>query len=204
MFLRRPGGQAQFSRFLAPEATHAPRRSSLLEWIPGQLSGDLSLEALAERDAADLSHGEQQWLDLGMVLCLQPSVVLLDEPAAGMTGDERRELSQLVRVLAETAAVVVVEHDMAFVRTLDAEVTVLHRGEVFAQGDLDTLRQDEHSSMFEAIEIGGGYGKTSIVERASLSVGRGEIVALLGRNGVGKSTLMRLLVGQATPMGGNA
>ncbi|WP_398493519.1 ATP-binding cassette domain-containing protein [Variovorax sp.] len=103
----------------------------------------LGLEALAERDAADLSHGEQQWLDLGMVLCLQPSVVLLDEPAAGMTGDERRELSQLVRVLAETAAVVVVEHDMAFVRTLDAEVTVLHRGEVFAQGDLDTLRQDE-------------------------------------------------------------
>jgi len=58
--------------------------------------------------------------------------------------------------------------------------------------------------MFEAIEIGGGYGKTSIVERASLRVGCGEIVALLGRNGVGKSTLMRLLVGQATPMGGNA
>ncbi|WP_209542194.1 ABC transporter ATP-binding protein [Variovorax sp. 1615] len=58
--------------------------------------------------------------------------------------------------------------------------------------------------MFEAIEISGGYGKTSIVERASLRVGRGEIVALLGRNGVGKSTLMRLLVGQATSMGGSA
>ncbi|MDM0078732.1 ATP-binding cassette domain-containing protein [Variovorax sp. J2P1-59] len=119
------------------------RSAANADRLSAQTMRALGLDVLASRTAADLSHGEQQWLDLGMVLCLQPSVVLLDEPAAGMTGDERRELSQLVRVLAETSVVVVVEHDMAFVRTLDAEVTVLHRGEVFAQGDLDTLRQDE-------------------------------------------------------------
>ncbi len=97
----------------------------------------------AKRAASELSHGEQQWLDIGMVLCLAPDVILLDEPAAGMTKEERRQLSDLVRTLAETTAVVVVEHDMEFIRTLEAEVTVLHQGAVFAQGDIEELRQDE-------------------------------------------------------------
>lgn len=97
----------------------------------------------ADRDAGDLSHGEQQWLDIGMVLCLAPDVILLDEPAAGMTVDERQQLAALVRALAETAAVVVVEHDMAFVQELDPEVTVLHQGAVFTQGDIEQVRNDE-------------------------------------------------------------
>ena len=83
----------------------------------------LDMSDLAARPASALSHGEQQWLDIGMVLCLSPEVILLDEPAAGMTKNERRQLSRLVRALARTAVVVVVEHDMDFVRTLDAEVT---------------------------------------------------------------------------------
>ena len=93
--------------------------------------------------ASQISHGEQQWLDLGMVLALDPDVILLDEPAAGMTREERRQLSTLVRTLAKTSSVIVVEHDMNFVRTLDADITVLHQGEVFARGDIDTLRKDE-------------------------------------------------------------
>ena len=78
----------------------------------------LDMSVLAARPASTLSHGEQQWLDIGMVLCLSPEVILLDEPAAGMTGEERRQLSKLVRTLAKKASVVVVEHDMDFVRTL--------------------------------------------------------------------------------------
>ncbi len=103
----------------------------------------LGLEAQAGVQASALSHGQQQWLDIGMVLCLAPRVVLLDEPAAGMTAEETRELSLLVRTLAKHTTVVVVEHDMDFVRTLEGHVTVLHQGEVFAEGDIDTLRADD-------------------------------------------------------------
>ena len=72
-----------------------------------------------------------------------PGVVLLDEPAAGMTNEETRELAALVRVLARHTTVIVVEHDMEFVRLLDGHVTVLHQGQVFAEGDIATLRADD-------------------------------------------------------------
>lgn len=94
-------------------------------------------------DASALSHGQQQWLDIGMVLCLAPRVVLLDEPAAGMTNEETRELSVLVRTLAKHTTVIVVEHDMEFVRTLQGHVTVLHQGELFAEGDIENLRAND-------------------------------------------------------------
>ncbi|MBL7250743.1 ABC transporter permease subunit [Alloalcanivorax marinus] len=111
--------------------------------IAARVLSMLGLEAQAEVRASVLSHGQQQWLDIGMVLCLAPRVVLLDEPAAGMTKEETRELSTLVRILARFTTVIVVEHDMEFVRTLEGQVTVLHQGRLFAQGDIDTLREDE-------------------------------------------------------------
>ena len=103
----------------------------------------LNMREISNQLASTLSHGEQQWLDIGMVLCLAPSVILLDEPAAGMSKEEKRQLSELVRLMAKTATVVVVDHDMDFVRTLDAEITVLHQGAVFAQAEIDELRKDE-------------------------------------------------------------
>jgi branched-chain amino acid transport system permease protein len=92
---------------------------------------------------AKLSHGERQWLDIGMILCLSPKVILLDEPTAGMTMAETRQTADLIRRLAASAAIVVVEHDMEFVRLLDAEVTVLHQGAKFAEGRIEELRRDE-------------------------------------------------------------
>lgn len=115
----------------------------MADWITTEMLHMLGMRNSASRPASELSHGEQQWLDLGMVLALAPDVILLDEPAAGMTNEERRQLSHMVRALARTASVVVVEHDMDFVRTLDADVTVLHQGEVFARGDIESLRQDD-------------------------------------------------------------
>lgn len=103
----------------------------------------LGFERQAKVQASALSHGQQQWLDIGMVLCLAPRIVLLDEPAAGMTNEETRELSALVRTLARHTTVIVVEHDMEFVRTLEGHVTVLHQGQVFAEGDIATLRADD-------------------------------------------------------------
>ena len=78
-----------------------------------------------------------------MILCLAPKVILLDEPTAGMTKEETRQTADLIRGLALEAAVVVVEHDMEFVRMLDAEVTVLHQGAKFAEGRIEELRRDE-------------------------------------------------------------
>lgn len=95
------------------------------------------------KNAGELSHGNQQWLDIAMVLCLRPEVVFLDEPAAGMTKEETRQLSVLIGELKKTATVIVIEHDMDFIRSLDGKVTVLHQGEVFAQGSMEELKQNE-------------------------------------------------------------
>ncbi|MFM0336305.1 ABC transporter permease subunit [Paraburkholderia fungorum] len=124
-------------------AYSATRERHRADEVTEKMLAMLAMMPHAERLAGDLSHGEQQWLDIGMVLCLAPKVIFLDEPAAGMTGADRRELSALIRILSASIAVVVVEHDMEFIKTLNANVTVLHQGQVFAEGDIDTLRQDE-------------------------------------------------------------
>lgn len=111
--------------------------------VSQRILGMLGMEGQSRVEASALSHGQQQWLDIGMVLCLAPRVVLLDEPAAGMTNEETRELSLLVRTLAKHTTVVVVEHDMEFVRTLEGHVTVLHQGKLFAEGDIETLRAND-------------------------------------------------------------
>jgi branched-chain amino acid transport system permease protein len=102
----------------------------------------LDLAHRASEPAAVLSHGEQQWLEIGMVVAGDPQVILLDEPTAGMSRQETARTVEVVRALGEQAAVVVVEHDMEFVRMLDVPVTVLHEGKVFARGSLAELRED--------------------------------------------------------------
>ncbi len=93
--------------------------------------------------AGHLSHGEQQLLEIAIVLAANPKLMLLDEPSAGMTRAEALHLVELVTGLARSATVIVVEHDMEFVRKLQTPVVVLHQGKVFAQGSLDQLRQDQ-------------------------------------------------------------
>jgi urea transport system ATP-binding protein len=96
------------------------------------------------RLAGELSHGQKQWLEIGMLLAQDPRLLLVDEPAAGMTVTEREHTTALLKRVAETRAVIVVEHDMEFVRRLDCRVTVLHEGAVLAEGHLDhvTANQD--------------------------------------------------------------
>lgn len=93
--------------------------------------------------AGALSHGQKQWLEIGMLLAQDPKLLLVDEPAAGMTDDETAETAKLLRDIAENHAVVVVEHDMTFVRDLGVRVTVLHEGSVLAEGSLDQVSADE-------------------------------------------------------------
>ena len=103
----------------------------------------LGLAEVAEFPAGALAHGQRQWLEIGMVLAGDPSVILLDEPTAGMTRDETEQTERLIARLARRATVVVVEHDMEFVRRLDAPITVLHMGGLFTQGTFDELSRDE-------------------------------------------------------------
>ena len=102
-----------------------------------ELAGEVGLGAQLTRKAGELSHGQKQWLEIGMLLAQEPRLLLVDEPAAGMTLAEREQTTTLLRRLAETRAVVVVEHDMDFVRRLNCKVTVLHQGAVLAEGSLD-------------------------------------------------------------------
>jgi urea transport system ATP-binding protein len=95
------------------------------------------------RRAAELSHGQKQWLEIGMLLAQEPKLLLVDEPAAGMTDQETADTADLLREIAQDRSVVVVEHDMTFVRDLDVKVTVLHEGSVLAEGSLDAVSANE-------------------------------------------------------------
>lgn len=93
--------------------------------------------------AGKLSHGQKQWLEIGMLLAQDPKLLLVDEPAAGMTAPERAVTVTLLKELARTRAVVVVEHDMEFIRQLQCRITVLHEGAVLAEGQIDFVMQDQ-------------------------------------------------------------
>ena len=108
-----------------------------------QIAKEIGLADQLERRAGDLSHGQKQWLEIGMLLAQEPRLLLVDEPAAGMTLEERDKTVALLRRAAQTRAVVVVEHDMDFVRKLDCRVTVLHEGSVLAEGSLDHVTENQ-------------------------------------------------------------
>jgi branched-chain amino acid transport system ATP-binding protein len=97
---------------------------------------------LARREVGLLSHGQRQLVELAMVLAGEPALILLDEPAAGMTGEERDRLARLVVEAAKTASVIVVEHDMAFIRQIARDVTVFHRGAIFAEAPVGEIMAD--------------------------------------------------------------
>ncbi|AUL99593.1 urea ABC transporter ATP-binding protein UrtD [Rhodocyclaceae bacterium] len=103
----------------------------------------IRLSAESTRLAGLLSHGQKQWLEIGMLLMQQPRLLLLDEPVAGMTDEETERTAELFVSLAGAHSLVVVEHDMAFVEALGGKVTVLHEGSVLAEGDLATVQNDQ-------------------------------------------------------------
>ena len=108
------------------------------------LAEEIGLADALPRISGELSHGQKQWLEIGMLLAQEPRLLLVDEPAAGMTPAERAHTTNILVEAAKTRAVVVVEHDMEFVRRLGCKVTVLHEGSVLAEGSLDhvTANQD--------------------------------------------------------------
>ena len=100
----------------------------------------IGLPELSTQAAGTLSHGQKQWLEIGMLLIHDRTLLLLDEPVAGMTDRETEQTAELILDLAKDRTIIVVEHDMAFVRSLGARVTVLHEGSVLAEGSIDFVQ----------------------------------------------------------------
>jgi len=121
--------------FFRPNSGHVERVEALAE--------EIGLSGALRRKAGELSHGQKQWLEIGMLLAQEPRLLLVDEPAAGMTVAEREHTTDLLKEAAKTRAVVVVEHDMEFVRRLECKVTVLHEGSVLAEGSLDHVTKNK-------------------------------------------------------------
>ena len=107
------------------------------------VSDDVGLTDALDRLSGALSHGQKQWLEIGMLLAQDPRLLLVDEPAAGMSETEREQTTDILVRAAKTRAVVVVEHDMEFVRRLNCRVTVLNQGSVLAEGSLDHVTQNQ-------------------------------------------------------------
>jgi urea transport system ATP-binding protein len=102
----------------------------------------IALQAHRDRYAGALSHGQKQWLEIGMLLMQNPKLLLVDEPVAGMTHQEMERTAELLTALAGSHTVVVVEHDMDFIRSIARKVTVLHQGSVLAEGSMDEVQND--------------------------------------------------------------
>lgn len=112
---------------------------------PSRIDEILAIIRLTDRRdelAANLSHGQKQWLEIGMVLIQKPTLILLDEPVAGMTSGERRATGELLREIAREHAILVVEHDMNFVRAFSTKVSVLHMGELIKEGSMEEVQRD--------------------------------------------------------------
>ena len=107
------------------------------------VANQIFLHEVLRHKAAQLSHGQKQWLEIGMLLMQDPELLLLDEPVAGMSPREREQTAELLIGISKGRSIVVIEHDMAFVRMIAHKVTVLHQGRLLAEGSMDEVQNDE-------------------------------------------------------------
>jgi ABC-type uncharacterized transport system ATPase subunit len=123
------------------------RRHCAAREIPQRVArhlGRIGLSGSEGRDVRELSHGQQQWLAIAMSMAFEPKVLLLDEPTAGLSAEETSKTAALIRELnRDGVTVIVIEHDMAFIRELNARTSVLHYGQLFAQGSFDEIAADQ-------------------------------------------------------------
>ena len=107
-----------------------------------EVAGIVYLSEVLNKDAASLSHGQKQWLEIGMLLMQEPKLMMLDEPVAGMTLNERKQTAKLLNTISQGRSVIVVEHDMNFVKEVAQTVTVLHQGAVLSEGQMADVQND--------------------------------------------------------------
>ena len=107
-----------------------------------EVAGEIFLEDMLDMESALLSHGQKQWLEIGMLLIQDPQLLMLDEPVAGMSVKERELTAELLKKICKGRSVLVIEHDMEFVEKIAHKVTVLHQGKILAEGDMQAVQND--------------------------------------------------------------
>jgi len=173
--------------------------------------------------AASLSHGESRQLEIAAALVQQPSLLLLDEPLAGLAPAERERIGRLLLDLPREITVLLIEHDLDFAQSFADRMTVLNNGVVLADGTPQEVRDDPAvqavylgtggaapervqretgARLLQVRGVSAGYGPSLVLDGVSLEVSRGEVVAILGRNGMGKTTLLQSLMGFVLPRSG--
>jgi len=192
------------------------------------LLASVGLTERASASCANLAHGEQRLLEIAVALATDPHLLLLDEPLAGLGDADRERIGALIRDLAGRHTVLLIEHDIDRVLSLSDRITVLHQGRVIAEGAPAEIAKDpavteaylgrdrgarpvEPTAAAPSIAgepllvlqaVHAGYNGSEILHDVSLDVRRGEVVALLGRNGVGKTTTLRAIMGALKPRSG--
>ncbi|CAB3868359.1 urea ABC transporter ATP-binding protein UrtD [Achromobacter xylosoxidans] len=118
------------------------RRSAAVVERVEQVAEEIFLADQLDRSAELLSHGQKQWLEIGMLLMQEPELMMLDEPVAGMSVSERERTAELLNRISRNRSLIVIEHDMEFVKNIAHKVTVLHQGRVLAEGSMDKVQSD--------------------------------------------------------------
>ncbi|MDR5171748.1 urea ABC transporter ATP-binding protein UrtD [Methylobacillus flagellatus] len=108
-----------------------------------KIAKEIMMEDILGMEAALLSHGQKQWLEIGMLLMQEPELLMLDEPVAGMSAKERDQTAELLNRICQNRSVIVIEHDMEFVKKIAHKVTVLHQGKILAEGAMDKVQANE-------------------------------------------------------------
>lgn len=192
-----------------------------------QILHQVGLGALRDQIAVNISHGDQRLLEIGITLAMQPELLMLDEPLAGLAAPERVKIANLIRALAGEHTVILIDHDIDQILNISDRITVLHQGKVIAEGSPDEIKanplvQDAYiggfdrkhlvshppqrrsdAPLLEVERINTFYGKSHILHDVSLIVHSGELVCLLGRNGAGKTTTLHSIVGLTPPQRGD-
>jgi branched-chain amino acid transport system ATP-binding protein len=209
----------------------SPRQNALVNARTWSLLDAVGLTDRAAESCANLAHGERRLLEIAISLATDAKLLLLDEPLAGLAEADRVVVARLIRTLAETHAVLLIEHDIDRVLALSDRITVLHQGRLIADGNpaevgsnpdvvtayLGTARHAAAQTvraqakvvpvaakkLLEVCGVSGGYSGSVVLENLSLTVNEGEAVALLGRNGVGKTTTLRAITGTVRAISGS-
>lgn len=119
------------------------KRTQEVEDRVRKVAADIMLTEFLEMESALLSHGQKQWLEIGMLLMQEPELLMLDEPVAGMSAKERDQTADLLNRICQNRSVIVIEHDMEFVKKIAHKVTVLHQGKILAEGPMEQVQADE-------------------------------------------------------------
>ncbi|HEY3300929.1 MAG TPA: urea ABC transporter ATP-binding protein UrtD [Methylophilaceae bacterium] len=119
------------------------KRTEVVDAEVRKIADEIMLTDMLNMEAALLSHGQKQWLEIGMLLMQDPELLMLDEPVAGMSAKERDQTADLLNKISSNRSVLVIEHDMEFVKKIAHKVTVLHQGKILAEGAMDQVQADE-------------------------------------------------------------